>query len=80
MKHLTQIEEKVPQGTSPLIVDSTTVVSNLNADLLDGKHASDFKLASDPSSPNLTLTKLTLGHYQINFNSGTDKLEFLYIT
>jgi Cu/Ag efflux protein CusF len=28
---------------------------------------------------NLTLTTLTLGNYKINFNSGTNKLEFLYI-
>lgn len=46
MKHLTQIEEKVPQGTSPFIIDSTTVVPNLNADQLDGKHASDFSLST----------------------------------
>lgn len=29
-------------GTSPMTVSSTTVVTNLNADLLDGKHASNF--------------------------------------
>ncbi len=32
----------VATGTAPLSVTSTTVVSNLNADLLDGKHASDL--------------------------------------
>ena len=31
-------------GTAPLTVASTTLVSNLNADLLDGLHASVFKL------------------------------------
>lgn len=30
------------QGTAPLIVSSTTQVSNLNADLLDGQHLSDL--------------------------------------
>lgn len=29
-------------GTAPLSVTSTTVCTNLNADLLDGKHASEF--------------------------------------
>ncbi len=33
-------------GTAPLIVASTTVVTNLNADLLDGSHASAFILHS----------------------------------
>lgn len=32
----------VATGTSPFTVSSTTVVSNLNADLLDGYHASKF--------------------------------------
>lgn len=32
----------VSQGTAPLIVYSTTQVSNLNADLLDGQHLSDL--------------------------------------
>ena len=34
------------QGTSPFTVDSSTLVTNLNADLLDGRHASDFVLTS----------------------------------
>lgn len=32
------------QGTAPFDVISSTVVTNLNADLLDGRHASDFVL------------------------------------
>ena len=32
----------VATGTSPLTVSSTTMVTNLNADQLDGQHASDF--------------------------------------
>jgi hypothetical protein len=37
-------------GTSaPFSVDSTQVVTNLNADLLDGNHASAFYLATNPS-------------------------------
>ena len=37
-----QIKSGVAQGTAPLVVDSSTLVSNLNVDLLDGKHADDF--------------------------------------
>ena len=35
-----------PQGTSPFQVGSSTLVTNLNADLLDGHHAADFASAS----------------------------------
>ena len=37
----------VETGTAPLVVASSTLVTNLNADRLDGKHASDFATASD---------------------------------
>ena len=37
-----QIKSTVATGTAPFTVTSTTVVSNLNADMVDGKHASDF--------------------------------------
>lgn len=36
----------VATGTAPLTVSSTTAVTNLNADLLDGSHASAFGLVS----------------------------------
>ncbi|RLC37091.1 hypothetical protein DRH29_03005, partial [candidate division Kazan bacterium] len=39
-----QLESTVTTGMAPLVVASTTAVTNLNADLLDGKHASDFTL------------------------------------
>ncbi|MCD6115188.1 hypothetical protein J7J74_02820, partial [bacterium] len=37
-----QIESDVANGIAPLIVNSTTLITHLNADLLDGKHASSF--------------------------------------
>ncbi len=37
-----QLESNVAAGTPPLAVASTDLVSNLNADLLDGQHASSF--------------------------------------
>ena len=42
----TQLISTIAQGTAPLTITSTTVVSNLNADLLDGNHASAFATAS----------------------------------
>lgn len=38
-------QSDVATGTAPLIVASTTVVTNLNADLLDGQHAAAFAAA-----------------------------------
>ena len=37
----------VATGTAPLSITSTTKVTNLNADMLDGYHASDFFLNTD---------------------------------
>lgn len=36
------LESRVETGTSPLNIASTTLVTNLNADLLDGKHYHEF--------------------------------------
>lgn len=40
------LQSDVPIGTAPLVVASTTLVVNLNADLLDGESASAFADAS----------------------------------
>ena len=52
-------------GTAPLTITSTTLVSNLNADLLDGKHASDFSLGDHDhtldSLSNVTITSNATG-------------------
>jgi len=37
----------VETGVAPMVVASSTLVTNLNADLLDGKHSTDFAAASD---------------------------------
>ena len=37
-----QLQSTIASGTAPFIVASNTVVSNLNADLLDGQHLSDL--------------------------------------
>lgn len=43
-------ESDVTTGTAPFTIASTTVVSNLNADLLDGEHAAAFADASHTHS------------------------------
>jgi len=45
-----QISISLASGTAPISVTSTTVCTNLNADLLDGNHASDFAAASHTHS------------------------------
>lgn len=37
-----QIESSIATGIAPFVVTSTTKVTNLNADLLDGKHSTEF--------------------------------------
>jgi hypothetical protein len=38
----------VPTGTAPFSVSSSTVVNALNADMVDGRHASEFALLASP--------------------------------
>lgn len=52
-----QIVSTVVTGTAPLSVVSATVVPNLNADMLDGRHASDLVLKSgDAMTGDLTMS------------------------
>ena len=53
------ITSTVVTGTAPLSITSTTAVTNLNADLLDGNHASAFYLASNPSGYTSNLGTVT---------------------
>jgi len=56
-----QLESDLTTGTAPFIVDSTTVVANLNAALLGGVAAADFAVtASDETFDNGTDTVLTI--------------------
>jgi hypothetical protein len=59
----------VATGTSPLVVASTTLVSNLNADLLDGLNSSSF-LRND------VLNQEVLSYLTINTDNGFAVLEF----
>lgn len=44
-----QVTSTVSTGTAPFSITSTTVVPNLNVDMLDGNHASAFYLATNPN-------------------------------
>ena len=46
----TILKSTVVTGTAPLTVASTTAVTNLNADMLDGNHATAFSVAAGSSS------------------------------
>lgn len=47
-------------GTAPLVVSSTTKVSNLNADLLDGVDSASFQLASGYTAADVLAKLLTV--------------------
>jgi trimeric autotransporter adhesin len=57
-----QIVSTAPTGIAPLQISSTTMVANLNADMVDGKHGSDLvsksgdTMSGDLTTPNLVLT------------------------
>jgi len=51
----TQLVTTVPTGTAPIQVVSTTLVPNLNADMVDGKHADEIVLeATSSMQPTIT--------------------------
>jgi len=58
-----QLISSIATGMPPLTVSSTTLVSNLNADQLDGQHASSFAMA---------------GHTHQNLTQGTGVAIFTY--
>lgn len=55
-----QITSTVPTGTAPFTVASTTKVSNLNADLLDGIDSASFQLASGYTAADVLAKLLTV--------------------
>lgn len=73
----TQYTSTITTGTAPLVVASTTVVANLNADLLDGIDSASFATLAGVE----TLTNKTLTSPKINENvaltSTSTKLNYL---
>ncbi len=59
----TQLVSTIATGTAPLTVTSTTAVTNLNADLLDGNHATAFAPNTGSSSVT-TLGTIGTGTWQ----------------
>jgi hypothetical protein len=54
----------IATGTSPLSVTSTTVNTNLNADLLDGLHSSSF-FRVDGTYPNTNMNTIVEGYWHV---------------
>jgi hypothetical protein len=54
-----QITSTLATGTAPMVIASTTAVSNLNADLLDGQHAPSGTIVGTSDSQTLTNKTLT---------------------
>jgi len=48
-KFKVQIESDVADGTAPIIVESSTLVANLNSDLLDGQEGAYYSPINSPS-------------------------------
>jgi hypothetical protein len=65
-----QFISSLASGTAPLVIASTTMVANLNADLLDGYQASAFALAGHNHTgvyePVLTKGNLTAGSNKVS--------------
>jgi hypothetical protein len=60
----TRLISNVATGTSPLVVTSTTAVTNLNADLLDGLHSSSF-FRVDGTYPNTNMNTIVEGYWHV---------------
>lgn len=57
----TQLSSSVATGTAPLTVNSTTLVSNLNADLLDGQSGSFYQNAGNLNAGTIPTARLASG-------------------
>ena len=66
-----QIESQATQGTAPFVVNSTTTVSNLSADLLNGKSAPTGDIIGSTDTQTLTNKTLTTPIITSISNSGT---------
>lgn len=69
----TQLKSTVATGTAPLTVASTTAVTNLNADMVDGIHAANLPLEYDASyTPTGTAARwLRIAYFDYTSASGS---------
>ena len=77
-----QLTSTLATGTAPLVVASTTLVSNLNADLWDGYQFADYldqavKIASSPTFAGVTITG-TLGAGLATLTDTTQQLKLVH--
>ena len=63
-----RLQSNVANGTAPLAVTSTTVVTNLNADLLDSQEGSFYQNANNLTAGTVASARLT-GSYSISVTS-----------
>lgn len=78
----TQLISTIATGTSPLKVTSTTVVTNLNSDLLDGSHETSFFRArgsqsiasSIPTTTELSTNNNLCGSWRVNYTGASGHL------
>lgn len=74
-----QITSTLATGTAPMVVASTTAVSNLNADMLDGQHAPSGTIVGTSDTQTLTnktLTSAVMTTPQINDTSADHQYVF----
>jgi hypothetical protein len=74
-----QITSTVAQGTAPFVVGSTTSVTNLNADLLDGQHAPNGNIVGTTDTQTLsnkTLSSPVITTPEINDASADHRFIF----
>ena len=74
-----QITSTLATGTAPMVIASTTAVSNLNADLLDGQHAPSGTIVGTSDTQTLTnktLTSAVMTTPQINDTSANHQYVF----
>lgn len=63
-----QLESDIATGTAPLVIASTTVVANLNADLWDGYQFADYLNQAVKSSSSPTFTAVNATNLYIDTN------------
>lgn len=71
-------EAKVTTGTAPFTVSSTTMVSNLNADLLDGQHSSFYQNATNINAGTLAIAYGGTGTSTLIGTTGTNTSKLVF--
>jgi hypothetical protein len=70
-KFLTPIQSTVSTGTAPIVVASTTAVTNLNSDLLDGQQGSYYQNAGNLNAGTLLAARMPALTGDITTSAGT---------